>query len=190
MKPAEPKLRVGELLDSQFALLRGEMERSKARSLAALARIFQTERVAYAVIGGVAVQLWSDEPRTTLDIDVALLSYDDIPRQELTDAGFTFGRRFEHSENWTGPDGAPVQFTDDPAFAQAVRLADIRSLEGCELRVMPIWELIRAKLRASSDPARRRSKRLMDFADAVALSEQHPEALAGLDPAERQRLES
>jgi hypothetical protein len=190
MRPAEVTLRIGDLLDSQFALLRGEMERSKTRTVAELARILAEARVPYAVIGGVAVQLWSADPRTTLDLDVAVLSYDDLPRDALTQAGFAFGRRFEHSENWTGPDGAPVQFRDDPAFAQAVRLAESLSLEGHALHVIPVFELIRAKLRASGDPARRRSKRLMDLADAVALGEQHPDALPGLDPAERRRLES
>jgi hypothetical protein len=34
---------------------------------------------------------------------------------------------------------------------------------------------VRAKLRAASDPARRRSKRLLDLADAQGLIEDHPE---------------
>lgn len=190
MQSADATLRIGDLLDSQFALLRGEMEKSKARSLAELARVFEAEKVPYALIGGVAVQLWSAEPRTTLDIDIALLSYDSLPREALTRAGFELEARFEHSENWKGPDGAPVQFTDDPALAVAVRRAEDRSLAGHVLRVAPVVELVRAKLRAAEDPARRRSKRLMDLADACGLAEQHPEVLAQLDEQQRRRLES
>jgi hypothetical protein len=49
MRSAEPRLRVGDLLDRQFAFLRGEMERSKTPSLAALgpkraSRLRDTER--------------------------------------------------------------------------------------------------------------------------------------------------
>lgn len=189
MKSAESTLRIGDLLDSQFAQMRGDMEISKARSLAEIARVFEAEAVPYAVIGGVAVQLWSNEPRTTLDVDVALLSYDALPRAALQAAGFVLGRRVEHSENWTGPDGAPVQFTDDPAFADAVRHAEERSLAGHVLRVIPVCELVRAKLRSADDPARRRSKKMQDLTDAVALSEAHPEAMSRLTAEERRRLE-
>jgi len=153
-----------------------------------VARVFQAGRAQYAVIRGVALQLWSADPRTTLDLDVAVASYDDIPRAALEAAGFVRGRRFAHSENWTGPDGAPVQFTDDPAFAAALRRPEKRRLGDVVLHVAPVVELIRAKLRAADDPARRRSKRLMDIADAVALAEQHPAALKKLTPDERRRL--
>jgi hypothetical protein len=188
MRSAAASLRIGDLLDRQFSLLRGEMDRSKLRSVAELARVFQSEGVPYAVIGGVAVQLWTKEPRTTLDLDVAVASYDDIPRDALQAAGFVRVRRFAHSENWKGPDGAPVQFSDDAAFADAVRRPEKRKLGDTILLVAPVIELIRAKLRAAADPARRRSKRLMDIADAVALTEQHPTAAKKLKADERRRL--
>jgi hypothetical protein len=190
MKSAASILRIGDLLDSQFALLRGELETSKSRSVLELARIFAAERVPYVVIRGVAVQLWSSDPRTTLDLDVAVRSCDALPREALVEAGFAFGRRFAHSENWTGPDGAPVQFTDDPAFAAAIDHPEERPLAGHVLRLMPVFELVRAKLRSADDPERRRSKRVMDLADALALSEQHPDVLTKLDADERRRLDS
>jgi hypothetical protein len=56
------------------------------------------------------------------------------------------------------------------------------------LRVAPAGELIRAKLRAARDPERRRSRRLMAVADATALAEQHPDALAALTAEERHEL--
>ena len=37
----------------------------------------------YALIGGLAVQLWGEEARTTLDIDVAVSGYEEIPRLTL-----------------------------------------------------------------------------------------------------------
>jgi hypothetical protein len=45
---------------------------------------------AYAVIGGVAMQLYTEEPRTTADLDIALRSHDDLPREKLEAAGFSF----------------------------------------------------------------------------------------------------
>ena len=107
MRSAARTLRIGDLLDSRFALLRGETERPKSRSVAEPARVFDAEQTPYAVIGGVALQMWSAEPKTTFDIDVAIASYDDIPEVALKEAGFVRGRRFADSEVWTGPDAAP-----------------------------------------------------------------------------------
>ena len=165
------------------------MATSKERSLIELARLLAAEDVAYALIGGVAVQIWSAEPRTTLDIDVAVVSYDDLPREAMRRAGFVVGGRFEHTENWTGPDGTPVQFSDDPAFAAAVARAKPHPVGDTVLRVVSIADLVKAKLRAARDPARRRSKRLMDLADASALVEQNPAVLDEVDPGDRRLLD-
>jgi hypothetical protein len=190
MRTVAKTLAISDALDRRFAQLRGEMATSKERSLIELARLFAAERVRYAVIGGIAVQIWSAEPRTTLDIDVAVVSYDDLPRDAMRRAGFVVGERFEHSENWTGPDGTPVQFSDDPAFSQAVAHATSHPVGDTVLRVAAVLELVRAKLRAARDPARRRSKRLMDRADAVALTEQHPFVIEALSAADRGLLDA
>src|SRR5438105_5347105 len=57
----------------------------------------------YAVIGGIAVQLHLQEPRTTLDIDLAVNHFDDIPHDALAQAGFEHDGRHEHSDNWRAP---------------------------------------------------------------------------------------
>ena len=56
---------------------------SKEPALAELTDLLRKAHTAYALIGGVAVQLYSEEPRTTADIDVALASYDDLPRGRI-----------------------------------------------------------------------------------------------------------
>ncbi len=165
------------------------MATSKERSLIELARLFATEEVSYALIGGVAVQIWSAEPRTTIDIDIAIASHGDLPRDEMRRAGFVFGTRFAPSENWTGPDGTPVQFSDDPAFSDAVSRAQTHSVGDTALRVASVIDLVKAKLRAAKDPARRRAKRLMDLADATALVEQHPAVRSELSTPERLLLD-
>jgi hypothetical protein len=61
---------------------------TKEQPLRMVTAILEASGTAYAVIGGVAVQLHSQEPRTTLDIDLAVRTFADIPRDALTEAGF------------------------------------------------------------------------------------------------------
>jgi hypothetical protein len=179
----------GFILDRQWFWLRGEMERSKRPALLALARIFAETGVPYAVIGGVALQVHQAEPRTTLDIDLAVLTYGQLPRTELEAAGFRCTGRFSRPENWLGPEGTPVQFTADPALAAAIARAEDIELEGLRLRVIGRADLLHEKLRAASDPARRRSKRLQDLADAQALLESTPALEQELSAEERAVLD-
>lgn len=160
------------------------MERSKERSLTEVVRVLEESGVAYALIGGVAIQMWSSDPRTTLDVDFAVLRYDDLPAARLRAAGFSCTGRHAHSENWVGPDATPVQFTEDPRLATAVIGAVALPLGNLTMRVAAPVDLVHAKLLAASDPARRRSKRLQDLADAQGLVEDHPEIAAGLSAEE------
>lgn len=165
------------------------METSKKPDLVALARILDAARAPYAIIGGVALQIHQSEPRTTLDVDIAVLKRTDLPVDALEGAGFVRTGSFEHSENWRGPGGTPVQFADDPAFSDAIRRAITSEVDGATLRVLAPIDLVRAKLRAARDVARRRSKRLQDRADALALVEERPELLTTLTDEERAELE-
>jgi hypothetical protein len=167
-------LEAGFLLDQQWHWLRGEMDTTKKPVLGALVRVLDFANVSYAIIGGVAVQVHHPDPRTTLDIEVAVLSVDDIPRDALIAAGFKSTGSFEHPENWVAENGTPVQFTDDSGLA-GVRSAEEIPLENVTLRVIRAVDLVRQKLRAGSDPARRRSKRLSDLVDAQGLLETYPD---------------
>ncbi len=165
------------------------MEQTKKPALLAVGRVLAQMGTPYALIGGLALQVHQEEPRTTLDIDLAVLDRAAIPQAELEAAGFSWTGRFKHSENWLGPGGTPVQFTDDPALAPAVGRAEEIEIDGVRLRVIGRADLLHEKLRAASDPARRRSKRLQDFADAQGLLETNPELAAGLTAEERAALE-
>ena len=179
----------GFLLDRRWHWLRGQMERTKEPDLALLARILGKE-TEYAVIGGVALQAHEREPRTTLDIDVAVIDLERLPREDMKAAGFAETGRYAHSDNWVGPEGTPVQFTDDPAIADAVSRAEWLHVGALELRVLGVADLLHEKIRAGSDPARRRSKRLQDLADAQSLIEQRPELEDVLTPSEKAVLDS
>jgi predicted nucleotidyltransferase len=178
-------LEIGFLLDHQWYALRGEMEISKRPALISLASVLADSGTPYAIIGGVALQIHQAEPRTTLDIDLAVASFDTIPRDDLQAAGFSMTGQFAHSENWVGPEGVPVQFTEDPALGPALQRAVEIELAGVQLRVIGRSDLLHEKLRAGTDPARRRSKRLQDLADAQSLLEETPELRVELSAAEQ-----
>jgi len=164
-------LLTGFELDRRWHLLRGEMDETKKPALLELARVLDAANVPYAIIGGIAVQVHQDEPRTTLDIDVAVRDRAAIPATALTAAGFRHTGSFAHSENWVGAGSTPVQFTDDPHLREALARTIPVPLDDVILRVLSAEDLLHAKLRAAADPARRRSKRLQDLSDAQALVE-------------------
>jgi hypothetical protein len=159
----------GFMLDRQWHVMTTGADHTKRAALLALGRLLAAERVPYAVIGGVALQVHQPDPRTTLDIEIAVLDLASVPRAALQRAGFE-----PRGENWAFADGTPVQFTDDPALAAAVREADEITFEDVPLRVITVAHLLHEKLRSGSDPARRRSKRLQDLADAQSLLENDP----------------
>jgi hypothetical protein len=181
-------LEIGFELDRRWHFLRGEMDTSKKPDLIAIVRLLDHARVPYAIIGGVALQIHQTEPRTTIDIDIAVASRDDLPAGALEEAGFVKVDSFQHSENWRGPGGTPIQFSDDSAFAAAIDRAVSRDVDGATLRVLGPVDLVRAKLRAARDPARRRSKRLQDLADAVSLVEVDAALATELTELERTQL--
>lgn len=186
-------LDIGFRLDRQWHALRGEMEATKRPALTALASVLADAGTPYAIIGGIALQVHRAEPRTTLDIDLAVPRLELIPRAQLRAAGFRPGVRrghFSHSENWLGPEGVPVQFTDDPALAPALERAIDIELDGVRVRVIGRSDLLHEKLRAGSDPAPRRSKRLQDLADAQGLLEETPPLRGELSEAEQALLDS
>jgi hypothetical protein len=182
-------LETGFALDQLYRWMEGRMDGSKRPTLAKLARILADAGTAYALIDDIAVQLRRREPRTTLDIDVVLHARSDWPARAFEDEGFLRTGAFEHSENWESADGTPVQITDDLLLAAAIERAEVVLIDGLPLRVLTPLDLLRAKLRAAADPARRRSKQLQDLADAQGLVEDHIELSASLDASEREILE-
>ena len=69
---AQDRLSVGYALDLLWSeTMRLPEGDSKEQPLRLVAQLLERESVPYALIGGVAVQLHSEEPRSTLDIDVS-----------------------------------------------------------------------------------------------------------------------
>lgn len=156
---------------------------SKEGPLRLVAQLLEREGVPYALIGGVAIQLHTAEPRSTLNIDLAVPAYADIPRQALLAAGFEHTGRHDHSDNRRAPGAAPITqrtavpfSAEDEGIADAVKHASVVDLaNGVRLRVASVADLIVLKLAAAVEPARRPSTREHDLADVLALLEEHPE---------------
>jgi hypothetical protein len=164
----EEALRISAELDVRFHDLKGDaVVSSKDRAFRDLFRVLEGSGLEYALIGGVAVQLWQSVPRAALEA-----------------AGFRILATHSHSENWMGPGETPVQFSDDPAFGFLIESAARKSFEGGQVRIASPSALVKEKLRAASDPARRESKRFQDLTDAKSLAEEHPEVEKVLTPAE------
>ena len=178
------RLAVGYALDRLWGETMGMPSGdSKEKPLRLITEILEREHVPYALIGGVAVQLHTEEPRSTLDICLAVPRYADVPRAALLEAGFEYTGRHDHSDNWRAPGPGPlklrtaIQFSsEDPGIADAVAHADIVDLDdGLRLRVATVADLIALKLVAAEDSKRRPSKREHDVGDVLALLEEHPE---------------
>jgi hypothetical protein len=163
---------------------------TKEKPLREVIAVVDAMATAYAVIGGIAMQLHSAEPRTTLDIDLAVRSFAEVPRDALAKAGFLHDGRHAHIDNWrapgTGPRAhrTPVQFSaEDVGIDQAIARAQVVDAGGFQLRVAAPVDLVVLKLAAAEEPRRRQTKRLQDLTDIVVLSREFPEvapALPGL----------
>ena len=134
------------------------------------ARTLEAASIPYALIGGIAVGIYTS-PRATADVDVAAPTR--VPRQELVSrliaAGFTLSGEHEHSLNFRHPGGEPVQVAFDPEFDVMIDRAESLDVSGVTIRIVRREDLIAMKERAASDPARRKSKALRDRADVELL---------------------
>ena len=169
--------------------MRGEMEKTKKPALLAVCRVLNESHTPYAIIGGVALQVHHPDPRTTIDVDIAVVDRNAIPTKALLAAGFRQTGSFEHSDNWAAPDGTAVQFTDDSALAAPIASAESMVLDGVALRVIRMVDLLHEKIRSGTDAARRKSKRLQDLSDAQALIETRPDLARELTAEERVTLD-
>src|SRR5207244_3273571 len=114
---ARDRLAVGYALDYLWGETMGLAGDSKEKPLHLLAELLERESVPYALIGGVAIQVHTKEPRSTLDIDLAVPRYADVPRAALLEAGFEHTGRHDHSDNWRAPGPGPLKLRTAVQFS-------------------------------------------------------------------------
>jgi hypothetical protein len=187
-RETEERLKIGFILDTWWFGLKNLPERTKEQTLKLVVDLLTERRIPYAIIGGMALQVYVEDPRTTVDIDIAVRSREEIPRSELERLGFKHTGSFEHYENFRSPDKIMVQFSAEPECAGVVHRAVVHDALDREICFITPVDLVRAKLRAAEDPARRTSKRFIDFADIKTLFEEHPDLPGELTADETQRI--
>ncbi len=149
-----------------------------------LERIFEvleSEGFAYCVIGGVAVNVYVT-PLLTEDLDIAVESAQLSRARTVLGEHFKI-REFEHSINVYDPEsGLQVQIQKDPAINQVIVRAQRMDVFGMTLPVATPDDLVRLKVIAASDPARRNMKKGKDRLDLARLLTAFPDAESLVPP--------
>ena len=150
--------------------------------LGRLIAMLEGHRIRYCVVGGQGVNAYV-EPVVSLDLDLAVALEQLVEVEALLRRTFTV-ERFPHSVNVAEPGSdLRVQLRTDPRYFPFVERAVPREVLGIVLPVASIEDVLRGKVWAAADPARRASKRQKDLADIARLLEAHPE-LRPLVPAD------
>ena len=142
----------------------------------------------FCLIGGLAVNHYA-EPVVTLDADFAVAAAADLA-PALRARGFVVEEQ-AHSINARLPGSRlRLQITVNSRDAAFPARAVPGRVLGHEVPVACLEDLVRGKLWALSDPARRPSKRAKDEADLVRLAETHPRVLAWIPPGVAPRVDA
>ena len=178
MTPAQIVRLVSELTcrdQRAIAAYRGEFTVAEPSSLETAlldaSRLLSAEGVRHALIGGFAVSVHASWARATRDVDFAVHSTSSRDRlvAAFIAAGFRHEGSFEHSLNFTHPNGAPVQLAADAMFDPPIERAEIFELGGSRVPVVRRDDLIALKERSASAPRRRKSSAMQDRTDIERL---------------------
>lgn len=151
----------------------------RADFLEQLLNTLQENKIPYCVIGGVAVNAYTD-PVLTLDFDI-VIAVEELERAEKLLAEKFSVKRFPHSLNVASPNSRlRVQIQLDPRYAEFVSRATPQEVLNLVLPVASAADLMHGKIWAFQDDARRASKRQKDLADIARLLEEFPELRASV----------
>jgi hypothetical protein len=130
---------------------------------------------AYCVIGGLGVNAYA-EPVVSLDLDLVVISDRIADVRSTAEAKGMKVEEFEHSVNISvsGSD-LRIQLQTDPRYQEFLSRAEQRDVLGYNMSVAGLKDILRGKVWAYSDEARRKSKRQKDLSDIMRLVEAHPE---------------
>ena len=136
--------------------------------------LLRSKRVKYCVIGGVAVNAYS-EPVITLDFDVVVAA-ERLAELEVALRSVCKVERFEHSLNLTdSKSGIRIQIQTDEVFQDFLTRRRLATVVERKIYVASPEDLILSKIWAFQEPKRRESKRLKDLADIKRLLEVFPD---------------
>ena len=148
-----------------------------------LIETLEREEIPWCVIGGLAVNHWSEEPMATADVDLVIAT-DSIEKavHALEAAGFR-AQRFEWSINLKGHSAVSVQISTEDVYQGFPDRAVPADVHGILMRVASLEDTLQGKMLAWRDPKRRPSKKQKDLLDIMRMAEAHSE-IAHLLPAD------
>ena len=144
-----------------------------ANLLERLLALLEEHSIRYCVIGGQAVNAYV-EPVVSLDLDLVVAA-DQLDYVESLLARWFEVKQFPHSLNVSlaGSD-VRVQIQTDPRYAAFLEHASRQNVLGLIWPVASVEDVLRGKVWAAQDPARRASKRQKDLADIARILEAYP----------------
>ncbi|HDT11376.1 MAG TPA: hypothetical protein ENN58_01415 [bacterium] len=144
--------------------------------------ILKEKRVDYCVIGGLAVNAYT-EPVVTLDLDIVVVARKIKEFTEELKKHYTL-REYPHSINvYSEKSDLRIQIQTAPELQKCLDSATEKEVLGYKLLVASIEDVFKSKILAAMEPERRESKRKKDHADLLRLIEVKTE-LIELLPAE------
>ncbi|MGB9623900.1 MAG: hypothetical protein ACPMAQ_03480 [Phycisphaerae bacterium] len=161
-------------------ILREHLQQDKRAAILAIVRMFKDFDVPYVITGGLAAQLYSDQPRLTVDVDVVSLR---DRFQVLRDAApwsrygcellLDLGRyvRLKHVAG-----NVEIDINLDARFARLLEGPAYEQIEGEAVAFASAAGIAFAKLRTQrSDWPRDPIKRVKDRADLMAILRRYPQ---------------
>ncbi len=143
----------------------------------------------YCVIGGLAVNAYV-EPVVSLDVDIVMAVKDVEATCRAAERRGLKVEQFEHSVNISSPQSdLRIQLQTDPRYQEFIPRAELKDVLGYKMYVANLGDVLRGKVWAYADQARRRSKRQKDLADILRIIEIYPQLKTKLPPSLQEELE-
>ncbi len=136
--------------------------------------LLKTEKVKYCLIGGLAVNAYT-EPVVSLDLDIVVVA--EAIEGLIAAAKKIFKvEKFPHSYNLSSKKSdLRIQIQTDSRYQAFIERAAIKEVMGYEMSVASLEDVLQGKIWAYSDEQRRKSKRQKDLADIYRLVETYPQ---------------
>jgi len=143
----------------------------------------------YCVIGGLAVNAYV-EPVVSLDADIVIAIQNVESTCRAAEKRGLKVEQFEHSVNISSPQSdLRIQLQTDPRYQEFIPGAELKEVLGYKMYVANLDDVLRGKVWAYADQARRRSKRQKDLADILRIIEIYPQLKGKLPPSLQEELE-
>jgi hypothetical protein len=178
--PAGTSSRLAELFSLEGFVLREDLQQDKRAAILAVVRMFNDFDVPYVITGGLAAQLYSDQPRMTVDIDIVSLRARFKALQEARPWGrygceLLFDRRryvkLKHVVS-----NVEIDINLDTRFARLLEGPTYESVDGQPVAFASAAGIAFTKLRTQrADWPRDPIKRVKDRADLMAILRGYPE---------------